>query len=709
MWSHFGFLNFLRPQSNLTDADRDRGFSVMNKQTFAAAGAEGFVSGGFIAAFALLIGASNFHIGILTAIPFVTQALQIVAVIAIDRLQMRKAVVVVAYTIAYLTWIPVALIPLLIDVPHQGAVILLLIFMAVRGVFTSFVSTGWNSWLRDLIPVGQSGNFFGNRLRNATISAIITGLGAAFFVDWWKGSTDPGDEVFGYSIAFLFGALILGLSAVGFMSRIPEPQMQTLGTNSIGDMFRNLAGPIKDVEFRKFIVFQFVWYFVIHLAVPFFAVYMLQRLGLPLSLVVALGVTSQVSSIIFYRVWGNWADRFGSKAILSISSSLYFLVIISWTFTTLPDRHGGTIPILVLLHLLLGVAIAGVNIAVTSLRIKLVPQNKATSYMATASLALNLGAGTAPLIGGLFADFFEVRSFRIAMQWIDPTGVVDIPAFSLTGFDFLFAVAFILGFITIPLLARIREEGETDTETVIQELHAQTRENLRNLNSVRGMSFVAQFPIVGMRYVPRVSGLDIAAGVTAYQVSAATKSLIDATTIGGAGLRNVHRHVRVAVRSASRGARDARNQGAQIAFGVTHGAIKAIAEAGTGTTRQFRTAIRTAITATSEVAFDPIEILSGAVRGAVAGMIETGYEDIDLPTAMIGEARAAASELGISQEEAAQVAAQAAVEAMEELPIDQQAEAWDSILRVLISQDEENNPLDSTQASSLSENQKPSD
>ena len=57
---------------------------------FAAAGADGFVSAGFLSAFALLIGASNLHIGILTAIPFISQALQIIAVVAIERLQMRK-------------------------------------------------------------------------------------------------------------------------------------------------------------------------------------------------------------------------------------------------------------------------------------------------------------------------------------------------------------------------------------------------------------------------------------------------------------------------------------------------------------------------------------------------------------------------------------------------------------------------------------------
>ena len=462
--------------------------------------------------------------------------------------------------------------------------------------------------------------------------------------------------------------------------------MSSAANRSFGGTFKNLIDPFRDADFRKFINFLFVFYFVTNLAVPFFAVYMLKRLDLPLSMVVGLGVLSQVSSIFFYQVWGNWADRFGSKVILSISASLYFLVIIGWTFTTLPDRHGGTIPILIFMHLLLGVALAGVNIGVTSLRMKMAPANQATSYMAAASLALNIGAGTAPLIGGAFADIFETRSFRIAIQWIDPNRVLDLSAFSLTGFDFLFAVAFLLGFITFPVLARIREAGETDTETVLDELTRQTRENLRVLGAVPGGGFVSHIPLT-TRYVPSVSGLDIAVGVTAYQISAATKSLIDATTSGGQRLRNVRRHVRVAVRSASRSVQDARDQGAQIAYGVTHGAVKAIADAGTGTTRQFQAAIRTAITATSEVAGDPVDALAGAIRGAVAGMIEAGYTEVDLPKTVIDQARAVAPELGISETEAMQVAAQAAVEAMGGMPVFEQAEAWDAILRELIAED----------------------
>ena len=61
---------FLQPSPELTDEVRQRGLKALTFQAIAAAGADGLMSGGFLAAFALLIGASNFHIGILTALPF---------------------------------------------------------------------------------------------------------------------------------------------------------------------------------------------------------------------------------------------------------------------------------------------------------------------------------------------------------------------------------------------------------------------------------------------------------------------------------------------------------------------------------------------------------------------------------------------------------------------------------------------------------------
>jgi hypothetical protein len=84
----------------------------------AAGGLEGITSGGFLAALAL--GASNLQIGILTALPFMVQPIQIPAVLLVERLKNRKLIGVSAYFVTHALWIPIALIPLFIGVPSAG-------------------------------------------------------------------------------------------------------------------------------------------------------------------------------------------------------------------------------------------------------------------------------------------------------------------------------------------------------------------------------------------------------------------------------------------------------------------------------------------------------------------------------------------------------------------------------------------------------------
>ena len=192
------------------------------------------------------------------------------------------------------------------------------------------------------------GDFFAKRLRVATIAAAVSAMLAALYIDWWKGFAAEPDEIFGYTYAILFGSIILGFGAVQFMARMPEPQMPS-PEGARRSIFQTLGAPFRDKEFRGLINYMFMWNFVAYLAVPFFAVYMLVRLEMPLSLVVALGVLSQVANVLFLRVWGAFVDQYGSKVVLSLSSSLYFLVILGWTFTTLPDRYFLTVPLLVVL------------------------------------------------------------------------------------------------------------------------------------------------------------------------------------------------------------------------------------------------------------------------------------------------------------------------------------------------------------------------
>ncbi len=669
---------FFRPIPELNDQERQRGLGNMTRQAISAAGADGLASGGFLASFALILGASNFHIGIMTAIPFAMQPLQLVAVLAVERLRLRKAVAVTAYFFAYATWIPIALLPFLFDMPNPSAVVLMLVFIALRGVSNAFVNTSWNGWLRDLVPQSLLGKFFAQRLRVATIASAVSGLIAALYIDWWK-TSGPSSEIFAYSYAMLFGSVVLGFGAVGFMARMPEPQM-LVPAGERPSVFSSLGAPFRDRNFRQLIRFLFLWNFVAQLAVPFFTVYMLTKLGMTLTWVVGLGVLSQLANILFLRVWGPFVDRFGCKVVLSLSSSLYFLVILGWTFTTLPEKHAFTLPLLVALHMLMGIASAGINIATTTIRMKMAPQAQAMTYLTAASLAANLGAGISPLLGGAFADFFSVRHLEIAVQWVDPVRTIGFPAVFLTGFDFLFAIAFVLGLFTLGVLAGIREEGEAESTVVMDELVSQTRQNLRVLTSVPGLSFVANFPVESLRRLPPIPGLDVAVGVTAHQLSSTIKATVEGLNYGQLRAGQLTASVRQAVEKAADTVEQIGKQGAEIATGATTGAMWAPMEVG----RVVEEAVHGTIQALAKTAADPLDALRGAIHGVIQGANEAGLHMGNAVKHVVKAARGSAAELGVSEQQAGKAAAQAAVESAAQLDKTAQTKVVDAVLHELM-------------------------
>ena len=316
--------------------------------------------------------------------------------------------------------------------------------------------------MRDLVPQNILGSYYGRRIATITGVVALLGIGASFFVRWWEGSASDGNEIFAYSALLIGGSLTLGLADVWFASRAKEPLMPAAPASE-RSVIEILAEPLRDKNFFQVVRFLFVWSLTSNLAIPFFAVYMLSELGLALPVVIGFAVLGQFSAVLFVRVWGPMADRVGSKTVLSLSASLYLLVILGWVFTAYPERYFLTIPLLALLHVFAGVAASGVMLTINTIALKVSPEGQATPFLGVASIATNVGAGIGPIAGGLLADYFSVRALTIDFGWISPGGVLELQAISLSGFDFLFVIAFLVGLLSLNLLVALREEGRTSS------------------------------------------------------------------------------------------------------------------------------------------------------------------------------------------------------------------------------------------------------
>ncbi|MCD6515539.1 MAG: MFS transporter [Candidatus Odinarchaeota archaeon] len=128
-----------------------------------------------------------------------------------------------------------------------------------------------------------------------------------------------------YSSIFV-AAFVFGLMGIIFLSLVPEPKMKDNEHFNI----KNIAKPFKDKRFKRLIMFIFVWSFACSLVTPFFVVYMLIRLGLPLSFVIGVTALSQIITVLLLPIWGNLIDKFGIKPVMRLGAIFYLIAIALW-------------------------------------------------------------------------------------------------------------------------------------------------------------------------------------------------------------------------------------------------------------------------------------------------------------------------------------------------------------------------------------------
>lgn len=476
-----------RTQSSLSDQDFKRSERNLLVDAVASMSMVTLQGGPFLAAFAIALGASNYEVGLLATIAFGSQLMQLPGLMLVQKFPRRRGLTVLCAAASRLLWIFIILIPLLFI---DRGITFLMQWLVLAAAAGAMAGPAWNSLVRDIVPANRMGQIFSRRMTLGTVAALLLTISGGYFVDLWQGRF-PDQPLYAYMILFAVG---LGFGLVGLVAiaRIPEPQMPVEAKVPIWDL---LARPIKDPNFRGLLKYIACWNFAINLAGPFFIVYLLERIGLDLGMVTLLVVTSQVTNIIFLRIWGRLADRYSNKSVLAVSSPLFLLAIFAWTFTTLPETHMLTLPLLFAIHILSGMAVAGVTLGSTNIALKLSPDGQAHAYLTAYGLAGAVAGATAPMLGGMLADFFALREMQIPLQFKGPDGEVQVYAFSLRALDFLFFLAVIVGVVSQRFLRSVKEEGEVERGIVREQLVNEAFGTFRAVSTMPGLRFLVGGPV----------------------------------------------------------------------------------------------------------------------------------------------------------------------------------------------------------------------
>ena len=398
----------------------------------------GILTGGaLLTGCALEFGASPAFIGLLAAIPFFAQLAHIPAVALIEKVRRRRAICLAATIAARLMLLPLAAVPFIADRDHAlpllaGAFVLFSPLAAVGGC-------AWMSWTCDLVPHHRLGDVFAGRQLRSNISAIVAGLLGGAIVNGWSHAF-PAWHVGGY--AGVFGlALAAAAASTWCLARMPDVPMPPPCRTSLLALF---AKPFRDANFRRVMTFLAGWQFVANLVLPLYPVYFVEQLHYSVGAAIMLAILSQLASVVAVSFWGRLCDRTSNRTVIALCAPLFLCCPFGWVLAAVPASPALGLAMLLLLQLVLGVAMAGLDLAGGNIALKLAQRSEATVFLGANGLVKSLCAGFAPMMGGLIVE-------RLSSLPSGASAVQPWPAF--------FIATGLLGIVALLRLTRIEEAG----------------------------------------------------------------------------------------------------------------------------------------------------------------------------------------------------------------------------------------------------------
>jgi len=460
----------LKPKAELTEDETRVGLKMVLWDGLTAEVMTSFTEGAFLIAMALLLGANNVQIGLLASLPMFTNIFQLISIWLVRKYNNRRAVAVYS---SFLARIPLIIIGVSVLWLSGDSVGLLIFFLFFYYFFGSIAGPSWNSWMKDLIPEKMLGEYFSQRSRYTQILNIVLSISLALILDFVKNFYQE-YELNAYAIFFVIAGII-GIIGGFLLSKAPEPQSYLSNANIVA-LFKQ---PLKNDNFRRLLIFNSMWVLALNIATPFFIVFMMKSMGLPISYIIILGTISQLFSVLTLRMWGTLSDRYSNKSIISLSAPIYILCIIAWCFVGIYSHYFLNIALLALIHIFSGVATAGINLSTANIGIKLAPKEDAIVYLSVKNIVTAVFASIGPVIGGILADFFSDRRLTIFAQWESPLFPKTIRLLSLHEWTFLFLIGAIIAFFSLNLLNRVKEVGEVHKGVVKRVMRTRIKSNLK--------------------------------------------------------------------------------------------------------------------------------------------------------------------------------------------------------------------------------------
>lgn len=398
-------------------------------------------------------------IGLVSALPFVGNFLQIFVASPLTRWQPPKIVSISAAWLHLGTWVSLGLfLPWLPRDDPAVAGRWLIAWFLMSSCFAAIAGVSWNAWVQEWVPSRLRGKYFGRRNGVLQLSTLSFLLLAGWSLARW-------DYAIGCFQLIVAGAVFLRVFSLRWQWASPTQARKTAlaPTIPLREQFQIVLG---SRSLLVFVAFGAVWSFAANCFGPFYSVFMLEQLGFSAWNVSIVNALSLLGGALSLPAWGHLLDRHGNKSVMTFSLLLWQVQNFAWCFLTPENRA-----LLYAMWLWGGATSAGFVLGQFTLLLRLIPV-RAKSLAIGVNLAVtSLVAAIAPIVGG------EILSHALVRR-ADPLAV----------YHACFLLQPVVALAGATLLLRVREPHASPLTMVFGAMR-----NIRTLSGVLGLDFFVNY------------------------------------------------------------------------------------------------------------------------------------------------------------------------------------------------------------------------
>lgn len=356
----------------------------------------------FLTKFAIMLHATPIHFSILSAIGQLSQVFQPLGAFLTMRRKTRKGVVLTLQSLGYAIALCFGVVPFIFHDRYAIHVFLLLFFLSVS--LLSVAGNAWIGWISGIIPLRVRGRFFSILSQYVLITAVGVGIGFSLFMDRFsppdgQGSSaresvlfGPENLPLGFMLIFLV-AVVSAFFGLSVLSRLPEKEKKIEDEGTV----RMFMFPLRDGNFRKFLLFNCWWMLAVGVGAPFWQPFMLQKLGMSLFEVQIYSGINIAAAVLVLRLWGRLIDVFGNRTAMRLIIMLGGFNPMVWLFVT-PHTYF----ILYLEAITSGIMWAGAGLVATNFVLSIAPDEGRQLYSGVSGAFAGLAMMTTMLVSGFF-------------------------------------------------------------------------------------------------------------------------------------------------------------------------------------------------------------------------------------------------------------------------------------------------------------------